>query len=514
MINNKIFAIIIFILSAILFGQPGRDARMLGLNGSYTTLAQGYHSIGVNPANLASYNYRSLNLLNLSLGISNNSLSITKYNAINGAHLEDTLSFTYYPKSQFYDMFGGKGIRLMQSLELPLPILNLSTRRFAFTSNFSSNFDMGLPDGLLDLLLFGNPFGSSISINMEQNSIVTQDIGLSYGHLFDQFSAGFTLKYILGLFYIGMESIDTPFITTADQITGQNQYIIKQAIGGSGTGLDIGFTTNESKDGYRFGLSVINLLGTVKWTQKNFLRSFLREKSMIDTTGKFCVATSGGKECILRPNEFMYVNMVMDSVTGTSFSETSGDPLIYYEMYTVMPLESIDTLPVSNLVIELSDETYLYPSGGEYKRTDLIGDGDTTFTVAENYESYSTGDKNPFQTRQPMYLRLGLSRRWEDQAILATDLATGFSNKYGSSTTWRASIGVEIIRFKRAFLRLGYAIGGITKKSMSLGYGKKLGPLHLDIGMAFNGGFSIETAKGFDFAMGLTWQMGKTKKKD
>jgi hypothetical protein len=57
-------------------------------------------------------------------------------------------------------------------------------------------------------------------------------------------------------------------------------------------------------------------------------------------------------------------------------------------------------------------------------------------------------------------------------------------------------MAVEIIRFKGQFLRLGYAIGGITKKSMSLGYGRKLGPLHLDIGMALNGGFSIETARG------------------
>jgi hypothetical protein len=303
---------------------------------------------------------------------------------------------------------------------------------------------------------------------------------------------------------MGMESIDTPFITTdITGFTGQNQYLIQQAIGGSGTGLDIGFTTNKSKDGYRFGLSIINLLGTVKWTQDHFIRKKL-ENTLKNSAGDF----------YLRPNEFMYVNMVMDSVTGTSFSETSGDPLIYYEMYKVMPLESIDTLPVSNLVVELSDETYLYPSGGEYKLTALIGDGDTTFTVAENYESYSTGDKNPFKTRQPMYLRLGLSRRWEDQAILAADLVTGFSNNYGSSTSWRGSMAVEIIRFKGQFLRLGYAIGGITKKSMSLGYGKKLGPLHLDIGMAFNGGFSIETAKGFDFAMGLTWQTGKTKKKD
>ena len=87
MINNKIIAIIIFILSSILFGQPNHDARMLGLNGSYTTLAKGYQCIDVNPANLGTYNNRSVNLLNLSLGLSNNALSITNYNAINGAHL-------------------------------------------------------------------------------------------------------------------------------------------------------------------------------------------------------------------------------------------------------------------------------------------------------------------------------------------------------------------------------------------------------------------------------------------
>jgi len=406
-------------------------------------------------------------------------------------------------------MFGGEGIRLMQSLELPLPILNFSTRRFALTSNFSSNLDMGLPNGFLDLLLFGNPFGSNISIDMEQNTIVTQDIGLSYGHSFNNFSVGFTLKYILGLFYMGMESIDTPFIITdSTGIIGRNQYLIQQEIGGSGTGLDIGITTQESKAGYRFGLSIINLLGTVKWTQNHFLRSALIERSIIDTTGDY----------YLRPNEFMYVNMVMDSVTAMSFSETSVDPLIYYEMYKVIPLEKLSGITMINqdsaLLVTLADGTYYFPSGGEYKLTVLIGDGDTTFTVTDNYEKYASGSDNPFQTRQPMYLRLGMSRKWEEQAIVAADLVTGFSNNYGSSTTWRASIGVEIIRFKGKFLRLGYAIGGIAKKSMSIGYGRKLGPLHLDIGMAFNGGFSIETAKGFDIAMGLVWQLGKPKKED
>ena len=124
MINNKLIGITCFIFSSFIFGQTNHDARMLGLNGSYTTLARGYQCIGVNPANLCTYNNRSVNLLNLSLGLSNNAFSITNYNAINGAHLEDTLSFTYYPKSQFYEMFGEDVIRLMQSLELPLPILN------------------------------------------------------------------------------------------------------------------------------------------------------------------------------------------------------------------------------------------------------------------------------------------------------------------------------------------------------------------------------------------------------
>jgi len=307
----------------------------------------------------------------------------------------------------------------------------------------------------------------------------------------------------LGLFYMGMESIDTPFITTdITGFTGQNQYLIQQAIGGSGTGLDIGFTTNKSKDGYRFGLSVINLLGTVKWTQKNFLRSFLIEKALIDTTGEF----------YLRPNEFMYVNLTIDNMSA---EDLEG---IYFEMYKVMPLEAIETLDISSqdstLLIPLSDGTYLYPSGGEYKLNYLIGDGDTTFTTTDNYNQFSIGDNNPFITRQPIYLRMGISRRWEGQAVVAADLVTGFSDRFGSSSSWRLSIGTEITRFKNKFLRLGYAFGGLSKKSMSIGYGRKIGNLYWDFGFSFNGGFSLETAKGFDFAFGLTRQLGKTKQED
>ena len=313
------------------------------------------------------------------------------------------------------------------------PKIGGGSAKFSSGGAEAANIDMGLPNGLLDLLLYGNAFDKDISIDLEQFIILSQEAGFSYGHSFSGFSAGFTLKYILGLFYMGMESLENPTINTdITGFTGKNQYLMQQAIGGSGLGLDVGITTDESNDGYRFGLSIINLLGAVKWTQDNFIRENLGP-------------SLSSSDFYLRSNEFMYFNMEMDSVTGTSFSETSGEPLIYYEMYKVIPLTNIDTIRVSSadsvLTIELSNGNYLFPSAGKYKLTDLLGDSDEERELdSDYYEDYSTADDNPFKTRQPMYLRMGISRRLEGQVVVAADLVTGFSNRFGSSSLWRLSV--------------------------------------------------------------------------
>ena len=142
----------------------------------------------------------------------------------------------------------------------------------------------------------------------------------------------------------------------------------------------------------------------------------------------------------------------------------------------------------------------------QYERNDLMGDENIEISNFTDYSKYSTGDLNPFTTRQPMYFRIGFSKRWDSQAVVATDLVTGFSDRFDSSTSWRLSIATEITRFKNKFLRLGYAFGGLTKKSISMGYAHKMGSLYLDVGMSLNGGFSLETAKGIDIAFGLTWE--------
>ena len=109
---------------------------------------------------------------------------------------EDSTSFSYLPKALFYETFEGTGFRLKQNLFFPFPILNISSKKFAFTSNLSSNLDVGIPNGLIYFILYGIQVDNSISINIEQESIVTQEIAISYAHGFKDVSIGLTFKYI------------------------------------------------------------------------------------------------------------------------------------------------------------------------------------------------------------------------------------------------------------------------------------------------------------------------------
>ena len=87
---------------ATLYTQVNQDARMLGLNGAYTTLASGFRAVGINPANLDVYPNKSLNISNFSIGLSNNFISIENYNALSGSHLNDPAHENY---EDYYEIF-------------------------------------------------------------------------------------------------------------------------------------------------------------------------------------------------------------------------------------------------------------------------------------------------------------------------------------------------------------------------------------------------------------------------
>ncbi|SVD97490.1 uncharacterized protein METZ01_LOCUS450344, partial [marine metagenome] len=80
--RKKYIIIFGYLVGQLLFCQSNQDARMLGLNGTYTTLAEGFRSVGINPANLSVYKKKSWNIIDFSMDFSNNFFSIDNYNTL------------------------------------------------------------------------------------------------------------------------------------------------------------------------------------------------------------------------------------------------------------------------------------------------------------------------------------------------------------------------------------------------------------------------------------------------
>ena len=93
--------IISFIIAVnLIFPYFKQDPIMIGLSGAYSTLASGYNTVGVNPANLAFSEGFSINLMNMNINLTNNFLTQSRMQSINGADLDDPYSDKYFKKRQ------------------------------------------------------------------------------------------------------------------------------------------------------------------------------------------------------------------------------------------------------------------------------------------------------------------------------------------------------------------------------------------------------------------------------
>ena len=63
--------LIIFSISLVI-GQYNQDARMLGMSGAYTNVAEGFSCVGINPANLSYGTNYSMNISSFNTGFWNN----------------------------------------------------------------------------------------------------------------------------------------------------------------------------------------------------------------------------------------------------------------------------------------------------------------------------------------------------------------------------------------------------------------------------------------------------------
>lgn len=426
-----------------------RDARSVGLAGAYGTVADGIFSVGYNPALLAFQTEKPfmMQLIGFDFGLVSNYISLSNINNLSG----DTLTSSDIDGLlRTLDKSGG--LTFTPDIHLATPALNFASGNMALTSNTIILTDLALPTELVELLLKGNAHRTDLDLTLNYEILGVNELGFSFAVPYDHFAWGITLKYLQGLFYFGVDpdSSSSTLVTTDEYLYGSGQYYMRQGLGGSGVGLDVGFSTRRT-NGWQFGFSFMNVMGKIKWNNPSFIKDIL----------------AGG-----------------DKKFGTDddiFHFTWGDQILNDSMAVIYEFEI--------------DSTNLEGLSGE---PTFSNDQRIVYNLDEN------GKLKSFTTRYPGLFRLGGSYRSPDY-LVTSDIWTGFQNRFFARAHWKWAMGVEVYRFPSMPLRLGYAWGGSDFKELAMGIGVHKGPVIFDVGFAFRNGIWIHTMKGFNLSLGLTF---------
>ena len=499
---------------SILFAQFDSDPRMIGLSGAYTTVATGYQSIGINPANLATNNALSMNLISINVFMVNDFMSVELYNDMNGADFEDPTSSSYYPKDDILSQVNGNEIVMEAGWVAPIPVLNFAYKRIGISMIQRSYMRLNIPKDVLNMMLYGNTTETLI-FDFEAEGMSSNEIGLTYAHTFtlweQSIQVGASFKYLQGLLYLKADDIHDEgsyFQTDENFFSGSGKYLVRQAIGGAGTAIDIGVLLPNILGGWSIGLSLINLGGSISWGAENFTKNIMENYNLP-----------------LRQNEYYYFDYEIEPVNAMDMinSEDGGDNPFSSNaykvwMFTDVPLcsegdassllcleyDNDDLVPVSNSnifssdeIIDIGDDSYLIPSDG---------------LQSSQLQSESSED---ISVDYPSFLRIGTSKLIKNYGILSIDLVTGFDESFGNSNKFRISIGTEIIRVHKNFpIRFGCSFGGRRPSSYSIGFGYKLGPLSIDLGRKYYHGLIMNKAKGVEYAINMSLDFNRSSFKN
>ena len=441
---RRLFPILVM-MCLVLHAQTKRDPRVVAMAGAYTTIADGIFTVGYNPGIIGLQQNRPFMVqgIQLDFGVLGNFFSIENIAQYSG----DTLDMK--EKNALFDELQAEdGMAFFMDTHMPIPLLNISKGNMAFSANNIILQNYRLPIGLLELMFYGNGQKAELDLEFNYEIVGLNEFGFSFGVPFKSMSWGITAKYMQGLFYLGVDedSSSSSLITDDLGIYGSGKYIIRQGVGGAGFGLDVGVVSRPYK-GWQFGASLINLVGTIRWSQ-----------------GDSESSTS------------------INPLTSSFYPFTWGDSTLN------------------------SDESILYTFNIDTIRADKLG-GDSLFTNQTTF--FVPRKATDFETRVPATFRLGMSKK-VDNFLFASDLVAGFENKYYARQQWKWSIATEWTRIPTVPMRIGFAWGGGDMKELGMGFGVRKGMVMFDLGFAFRNGMWLHTMKGFNFSFGIT-VVGKDK---
>ena len=458
-----------------IFAFYKQDPIMIATSGSYNTIAKGYQSVSVNPANIAFDEGLSINLFNVNYNFNNNFLTDDRLDDINGANLDDPNADKYFPKEDIIGYLEGDPVIFSMMTSFPLPSINFSKNQFAINTGVVYYSNLELSPDILDMVLYGNQInpngiGREYDLTINKEDIIVFETSFTKAFNLDPIGIGFTIKYLKGLCYYNIKPIKDSYIQT--NITGlgaQGQYLVNQNTRGSGLSLDFGITTMRNINGWKFGFSFINLFGNIKWNKESFLDDSF--------SGFYDVLPYDENEYFLMNLNIDNLNLnILNDINTSDIFQTDG--VIVYE---------VDKLPAGIInedyfCMDDNCETFLVPAK-DAKKNDIV-------------------KRNEIRTDYPTYMSIGSSKLIDTNEFISFDLDLGLDNSFSNKEKWRLSFGY-IFGTEKFPIRLGMSYGGYDQKSLGIGCGLNLGMFNFDIGIGYNSAFNIEKSEGLDFGINM-----------
>ncbi len=262
----SVFGLILLLCASAMAGSH-YDARSIAMAGSYTAVARGYESVGLNPANLALADRpnTSVGLFGFGSLINNNAFSKGDYNKYNGSHLTDQ------DKQDILDKIPTDGLEFKGNTGATA--LSVSHGPFAFSTVVEAGGRGNLSKDVVDLAFFGNKVGETVVIDdADGEGIAHVDFNLSYGRKVRSFdwgkvTAGLTFKYIRGIAVFDITQADASATTNYDGVNADGSMTVRSSTGGSGYGFDIGAAANYGED-WVFSFGIKNLVSNISWNNE------------------------------------------------------------------------------------------------------------------------------------------------------------------------------------------------------------------------------------------------------
>ena len=311
---KKFFTAIIFLISSFTafaqYGSSGTvEARSMGMAKTYNTISNGILAIGINPANLIVEESNKIEfstvlpLPYVSIKTGTNFLSIHDFNYYFGGDNGKARLLTETDKQNLNKLFENGGLIFgnastnIFSFKFT-PSNNIGA--FAFSINDFAGAKARIPEALADFALTGNTIDKVY--NLDDANVKAwwiRDYSLSFARninfvkssLFENLSAGFSIKLVNGYSYVGSERVNTSLQTNSSaEINGSSDMLAYAAFSkqlgvkydfdstetnsnfspfptpaGTGIGFDFGINLKLNKK-LSFSVAVTDI-GKINWNQ-------------------------------------------------------------------------------------------------------------------------------------------------------------------------------------------------------------------------------------------------------